>query len=159
MFDRQFDLQTNTYGYNFADMTNEERVEFIRWNVLALQDELHEALGEVGWKPWATSKHINRDAYTGELVDAWHFFMNLCLVVGMQGNELQSRYMAKASVNEQRQEDCYDGVSSKCPSCKRAYDDSAVKCVPAGAIASVAWCEKIQQTFAALYEECGGADV
>lgn len=128
MFARQHYLQTEVYGYDYEAMTDEERVTFIKDMVLATEDELHEALDEVGWKPWATSRHVNREAYVGELVDALHFILNLCLVVEVEPEELFTRYMAKSEVNAARQRDGYDGVSTKCPMCKRAYDDEAVKC-------------------------------
>lgn len=115
-------------GYNFESMTDEERIDFIKNMTLALGDELHEALGEVGWKPWATSRHINREAYRGELVDAWHFFMNLLIVVGVTAEELEQKYYAKLNKNYKRQKEGYDGVAGKCPGCKRAYDDEAVFC-------------------------------
>src|SRR5690606_25002112 len=71
-----------SYGLDPADLPEEERIEFIRWNVLALTDELHEALNECGWKPWATSRHVNEEAALKELIDAWHFFMNLLWAIG-----------------------------------------------------------------------------
>lgn len=127
MFHLQHKLQVKTYGYDFASMSNVERIEFIRINVLALTDELHEALAETGWKPWATSNHVNEFRYMGELVDAFHFFMNLIMVVvpdpRLMGNVLYTKYTAKNRVNIQRQVDGYDGVKEKCPKCKRAYDD------------------------------------
>lgn len=107
-----------------------ERNEWIRWNILALEDELHEALAETGWKPWATSKHINREAYASEIVDAFHFFMNLMLVVDISVDELLEKYFEKRGLNEKRQSDGYDGVSTKCPVCKRAFDDVSVLCTP-----------------------------
>lgn len=127
MFDRQFYLETKVYSNDLPDMTQKERLEYIRWNVLAVEDEVHEALGETGWKPWTTSDHINRDAYCNEIIDTWHFLMNLALVVGMTEEEFFTRYMAKTDLNAKRQNEGYDGLN-KCPKCKRALDDSAVKC-------------------------------
>jgi hypothetical protein len=37
-------------------------------------------------------------------------------------------YGTKAAVNYARIENNYDGVSTKCPGCRRAMDDPAVKC-------------------------------
>src|SRR5690606_34705103 len=65
----QYELQSESFGIDPLRLTDEERIEFIRWNVLALTDELHELLQEVGWKPWATSRHVNEPEATGELVD------------------------------------------------------------------------------------------
>jgi dimeric dUTPase (all-alpha-NTP-PPase superfamily) len=130
MFELQNRLQTQAYGTDIATLSDFEAIDFIKDMHIALTDELHEMLGEVGWKPWATSKHINSEAAKGELVDAWHFFMNLCIVVGLTPDELYSRYKKKREKNIKRQEEGYDGVSTKCPKCKRALDDDAVHCDP-----------------------------
>lgn len=124
---RELQLRYNN-GKNIEDFTDEERMAAIRENVLACTDELHEALAETGWKPWATSNHINREAFHSELVDAWHFFMNLMLHSGMTAQNLYEGYLDKNRRNHQRQEHGYDGVVGKCPGCKRAYDDKGVKC-------------------------------
>lgn len=126
LLEMQRNLQVKSFGFDPVELEGEERAEFIRWNVLALEDELHEMLGEVGWKPWATSRHVNEKEATGELVDALHFFLNLVLACAPRGQEdtltahnLASGYAAKLAKNAQRQADGYDGVSSKCVNCKR----------------------------------------
>ncbi len=128
----QRDLQAKSFKHDFGTMSDEERMRYVRDNVLALTDELHEALGECGWRPWATSNHMHVSAYLGELVDAWHFLMNLMLASGIAPSVLADRlydsYMEKQARNAQRQAEGYDGVSSKCPGCGRALDDVAVTC-------------------------------
>ena len=107
-----FTLQRKLQVEKFRDpvrLSRDEAIEFIRWNVLALEDELHEALNEIGWKPWASSKHINREAYIGELVDAVHFLVNLFRVVGATPEEVLERYESKNAKNHRRQEAGYDG--------------------------------------------------
>jgi hypothetical protein len=133
----QEELQAEAYGYDFSPHNSEtgkgmldlSRIEYIRWNMLALQNELHEALDETGWKPWASSKHINTEEYLGELVDAFHFFMNLLLATGIRpevmAEEFSRRYFAKREVNAKRQRDGYDGVSAKCPQCRRDIAEAA----------------------------------
>ena len=123
IFEMQRALQVESYGYDPGLMQGEERTTFIMWNVVALTDELHEALAEVGWKPWATSRHVNEEAFKGELVDALHFLVNLCLAADMSPMELYEGYLEKRRRNAKRQAEGYDGVSSKCPQCKRALDD------------------------------------
>lgn len=142
---RELQLMYNG-GKAIEDFTDEERMQAIRDNVLACTDELHEALGESGWKPWASSNHLNREAFQAEMVDAWHFFMNLMLHSGMTATDLYDGYVKKNAKNLQRQADGYDGVTTKCPGCKRAYDDEAVKCYPAGHViggfeTTVSWCD------------------
>lgn len=126
--DAQHNLQIDSFGNDPKSLTDDQKVEWIRWNVLALEDELHEALQEVGWKPWAKSKHVNRDAYISELVDAFHFLMNLMLVVDCSADEFLDKYFEKRKVNQKRQAEGYDGVSNKCARCRRALDDAAVNC-------------------------------
>lgn len=112
----------------------------VRMNVLALISELMEMLDETGWKPWASSNHINAEAYKAEIVDAWHFLMNLMILGGMTADDLHAGYLAKHAKNRARQEEGYDGVSTKCPRCKRAYDDPAVRCHPAQPPIDMPWC-------------------
>lgn len=126
-------------GKSIEEFTPEERMQAIRDNVLALEDELHEALAETGWKPWASSNHLNTEAFKSEMVDAWHFFMNLMLHSGMTANDLYQGYVKKNAKNIQRQADGYDGVTTKCIHCKRAYDDEAVECLPTTP-EGPAWC-------------------
>jgi hypothetical protein len=122
-FKDQHALQVDAYKKDPTNLEPEERAEFIRWNILALEDELHEALGEVGWKPWATSRHLNKAEFQGELVDALHFFLNLMLAADIDPDELLAGYQAKRLKNAKRQEEGYDGVTGKCPVCSRALDD------------------------------------
>lgn len=123
----QLDLQRNAFGIDPTMLVGDQRMEYIRWNVLALTDELHEMLAETGWKPWASSAHVNEDLALDELVDALHFLLNLLLVVGQPlgdagledfTNQLMSAYMRKVEVNAQRQVDGYSGTH-KCPDCHR----------------------------------------
>lgn len=114
---------------NIPDSDRVPAIEFIHWNVTAAIDELHELLGEIGWKPWATSKHINLEAARGEWIDAMHFMGNLALVLGMDdADDILARYHKKHEKNAKRQEEGYDGVTTKCPGCGRALDDDAVEC-------------------------------
>ena len=129
-FRLQLELQRDTYGKNPGELEGEERIQFIKDMNLALQDELHEFLAETGWKPWASSRHVNQAAAQGELVDAFHFFMNLCMAVGMDADMLFMSYQAKRTKNIKRQTEGYDGVDGKCPYCHRALDDDAVRCRP-----------------------------
>lgn len=135
ILDRQLRLQTQSFGQDPRALEGDDRAQYVRDMTLALIDELSEALNETGWKPWASSRHLNRDAYVAELVDALHFLANLFLVAGVSENEITALYMAKAEKNRLRQENGYDGVSSKCQTCGRALDDTAVSCTADGCAA------------------------
>ena len=110
----QRELQQESFDTDPIELCGQARAEYIRWNVLALEDELHEALQELRWKPWTTpedqGRWVHRDAYVKELVDALHFLLNLFLVADVQSREVVDRYFAKREVNAQRQRDGYAGA-------------------------------------------------
>ena len=114
-------------------LEGEKLVEFIRWNVLALENELHEMLQEVKWKPWAKVEEgedriIDRTRFIKELVDAFHFFMNLVLAGAPAhrteeiAGEFAAAYFEKNRINAQRQAEGYTG--KKCPVCGRAVEEA-----------------------------------
>lgn len=120
-------------GHHFEQMTQNERIDYIKENALALTDEVHEALAETGWKSWATSRHVNREPYLGELRDAWQFLTNMMLAVEPDPVKLADWFAdalsEKHDVNHRRVGN-YDGVSTKCPSCKRALDEVVITELP-----------------------------
>lgn len=147
MFDLQEDMQQKSFGVAPSDLAAmgdaEERIAFYKDMHIAIISELQEALDEMGWKPWATSKHFNDQAVQAELVDAFHFFMNLFMVAGGNPQKLFDGYLAKRLKNIKRQEEGYDGVSTKCPKCHRALDDDAVDCaiITEGVNKGDIWCD------------------
>lgn len=140
MLAMQRELQKEYTGQDPVTLLPEAKMEYIRSQSLALTDEIHEVLAETGWKPWASSNHINLEAYKREMVDAWHFFMNLMLVVGMTADDLAQGYDEKQKLNWKRIKDGYTGLK-KCPKCKRAYDDPATKCHP-NSIPGFGYCDE-----------------
>jgi dUTPase len=112
-------------------MDYEELAEYITWNHTALVIELGEAMNEVGWKPWATSRHINYPEALHEMVDAWHFFMNIMLGMAAMAKvpvsdlaqEFQEYYRIKNAKNLERQKQGYDGVKTKCAYCHRDLNE------------------------------------
>lgn len=125
----QRDLQLHL-GVDLDGMSPEERIVYIKENVLACTDELHEALGEVGWRSWATSRHVNGEAFLGELRDAWQFITNLMLAVEPDPERL-ALWFADSLIKKHRANyariESYDGVSTKCPNCSRALEDVAIR--------------------------------
>lgn len=76
--------------------------EFINSTVLALEDELHEALNETPWKYWKKHQTINKENYKKEIIDCWAFLINLTLSSGMGSKELFERFKAKYLINKER---------------------------------------------------------
>lgn len=144
--DSTYTLQRNVYGHTlpYAPNTN-VLADYVQMNALAAVDEIMEMLGEVGWKPWAEPrgwirpKHVMKEA-----VDALHFIANVLCAAGISDDEFWEAYRAKQVTNTRRQELGYDGVSGKCPGCKRAYDDG-IDCDPPSGT-EPAYCT-VQDTF------------
>jgi dUTPase len=133
----QRELQIEGYGRDPIRLGLYDKIDFLIWNMWACEDELHEAMREVGWKPWATSRHFNREAFVEEIVDVLHFVGNMLLTAGVLGVEdlaieVWDKYQKKAAINLERQRVGYDGVSDKCPQCGRnlvefeMFDDDEV---------------------------------
>lgn len=125
---------------------DELRAAWIKNMILACTAELHEALNEIGWKPWATSRHVDDDACFGELRDAWQFLTNAMLTVHQVSPSelaelLEESLDAKLEKNYARLERGYEGTE-KCPGCKRALDEVALSTTrrPNGTVELV-WCQ------------------
>jgi len=125
-------LQRQSFGKDPALLEGAELAEYVRWNMLAANDELMEALHEVDWKPWTVTEDgfRNRDAFVGELVDVLHFVANMLVAAGCDDAELTDKYQAKQQKNRDRMASkIYDG-RNKCKFCGAAFDDEATKCTP-----------------------------
>lgn len=107
-----------------------EELSAMTFQVMALFHELFEAMQETGWKPWASKKYVNRKGFNSEIVDAWHFLMNLMIWSGMTPEQLYEGYVTKNSKNWERHTLGYDGVTTKCTGCKREFSDPGVDCSP-----------------------------
>ena len=59
---RTRDLQTKVYYIDFDEMSGDKDanirrlVEYMRWNMLAIDDELAEMRQAISWKPWQHDK-------------------------------------------------------------------------------------------------------
>nr|WP_122011580.1 dUTPase [Maliibacterium massiliense] len=82
---------------------------WIQKETLAMLSELAELIDEVNFKWWKNPKEIDPRAVKGELVDILHFFVSMCLKMGMTAAELHAMYLEKNKENFERQQ----GKSSK----------------------------------------------
>lgn len=127
MYHMQRSLQINSFKKDPFIITQSGDMSYIKDMVLGMSSELHELLNEVSWKPWTSgTPYINEDLYRKELVDVFHFFLNLMLAVDMSPTELYEMYAAKNKINAERQLSDYDGVTTKCANCRRALEDVSI---------------------------------
>lgn len=114
MMTKQKELQSRL-GTNFADLSDEERAQFMRNHRGYLEDELAEALYEMpNYKLWKSYDSMSPEArevawqkVRMELIDAFHFFMNMLLCAGMDAKEVFQMYLAKNQENHARQDRGY----------------------------------------------------
>ena len=93
-----------------------ERAAFLRDHFVFCDQELQEMLYEIPffkhWKDYSsmTPEEIAEafDKAKNELIDAWHFFMNLSIGLGMDAEEFYQRYLDKHKENIRRQDEGYD---------------------------------------------------
>lgn len=142
--DSTYMLQRDVYGHELPLTPDTDQLaDYAQVNLFAAIDEIMEMAGEVGWKPWASPRGwIRREHFMKEAVDVLHFIANTLCAAGVTDEEFWSAYRAKQEVNSRRQELGYDGVSGKCPGCRRSYDDG-IDCAPAsgeGSEPELAYC-------------------
>ena len=144
---RTRDLQENVYFINYEEMTGDKPqnirklIEYMRWNMLAIDDELAEMRQAISWKPWQhDAPYADREEIVKEAVDVLHFVANIIVAAGGTDEMLDKFYIEKMERNKERQLKGYkvkeQGV--KCELCTRAIDDVGrsrsagicIKCLP-----------------------------
>lgn len=100
---------------NFTNMDVRERVAFIKEHSIHLMQEVNEMLYELPYfKPWKNYEGMCVDDMEKarikaceELIDAWHFFMNIMLALGLDAEQFEEMYHTKNKENHTRQDDGY----------------------------------------------------
>lgn len=91
------------------DLSGITRDQWIQKETLAMLSELSELIDEVNFKWWKNPKPVDEDRVKEELVDILHFFVSMCIKMGMDAEELCGRYLKKNKENFDRQ----NGLSDK----------------------------------------------
>jgi hypothetical protein len=125
-------LQVDVYGADYTQFHSNAPedlnalIEYIRWNMLAIDDELAEARQAISWKPWQHDEpYADRKELVKECVDVLHFVANILCAAGATDEELDVEYLAKMQKNADRQKNGYRVLDPgmKCIRCTRALDD------------------------------------
>ena len=121
MFDLQHKLQERLGTWSkivdmSKPMTEREalRQQFTNQMILALVEEAVEIMRETPYKNplfvpfgWKKTQGYNREALLGEIVDMWHFMMNICLAHGFTAEDFYKCYCKKNNINHERQDNGY----------------------------------------------------
>ena len=101
-------------------------IEYVRWNMLAIDDELAEMRQAISWKPWQHDEpYADREEVIKEAVDVLHFVANIICAMGTTDAEFSTLYQEKMTRNKDRQLGGYKvkDAGKKCALCTRAIDD------------------------------------
>lgn len=94
------------FGHNFDSLEGIQKVKDIKDIILSMTNELHEVLNLFPWKSWKTYSeehyNLNLPFIKEEIVDALHFFINLCLVMNISSDELFDEFVKKNNKNIER---------------------------------------------------------
>lgn len=112
LFQQQRQLQWDL-GYRINNMSLQERAAYIKEYTLHTDHEMHEMLQELpyfkSWKQYPDeNSEVMQFAYARareEMIDALHFFLNVCIGLGFNAKELHDMYMNKHRENYVRQQD------------------------------------------------------
>jgi len=87
-------------------------VRYVQWRIKDLAyrtvEELSEATNCLKNKPWKQTEMVtDKVHFYEELIDALHFFVELCITAGMTAEDVARVYHRKHAVNKFRQESNY----------------------------------------------------
>ncbi len=118
MFEIQKRLQQRlgTWMKINSDASNIEknRQQFANQIFLAMFEETVEIMRETAYKNpeyvefgWKKGQTLNREKILKEIVDLWHFMINICLVYDFSSEDFYNCYMEKNKENHIRQDNNY----------------------------------------------------
>ena len=73
----------------------------------AIQHEIIELQRETNWKWWKASKQLSIDKCQEEVIDIWHFLIQLSIELGMDADIIVDKYLEKHKKNINRQKQGY----------------------------------------------------
>ncbi len=93
-------LQTENVPVDIHNHLGQARLKDFAWRIT---EEIGEAMNCLKNKPWKqTQMETDVTHYIEELVDAFHFFVELCILSGMTADDLFLFYYKKSEVNKFR---------------------------------------------------------
>lgn len=85
------------------ELTGIPMEQWVQKDILAIISELGEVLDEVNFKWWKNPKEVDLAALSEELVDVLHFFLSMCIHVGLDPDTIYRIYVEKNKENFNRQ--------------------------------------------------------
>ena len=90
------------------------RQRFINQMILAMHEEVVEIMKETAYKNpdyvefgWKKGQVLDKKKVLSEVVDLWHFMMNVCLAYDFTAEDFYQEYCRKNGINHERQKKGY----------------------------------------------------
>lgn len=113
MFEKQFELQKKLGIIDKID-TPQDKQAYINQTILAVVEEAVEIMKETPYKNpdfvkfgWKKGQEGNPEKMKEEIIDLFHFVMNLSIATGMDSDEFFELYCKKNNINHKRQKNNY----------------------------------------------------
>lgn len=110
LLNRQVALQKRI-GCELQQLSQEEREKWTKENMIAIVAELVELLEWMNWKHWKKTKVVvtpeRLKEIQMEIIDIFHFWMNLCIIWEMDAEKIKELYFEKNEINYKRQDAGY----------------------------------------------------
>ena len=103
LFLHQVEFQDHLLGHSEYYLN----IDYIKEMSLALVVETGEAIQNLNWKSWQLNKQHDWGKFQDEVVDMWHFLINITLASGMTSDDLFLKFLEKSQINNIRQEEGY----------------------------------------------------
>ena len=94
-------------GVDTANMTDEQRVQWVLNYCRAMTQEIAELTDSVPWKWWAKYQKFDKQNARVEVVDLLHFLTSIVQVLEMTPEDFSEAYAKKHKVNLARQDSGY----------------------------------------------------
>ncbi len=114
LFNKQNELfkkKLNTNNKNKMNNLYDLKEPFEGYRVFMLSSALiHEAIElqrETNWKWWKKSDQLNKNKIQEEIIDLWHFLIQISIEAGLDSNTIVEKYIEKNMKNLKRQENDY----------------------------------------------------
>ena len=113
MFNIQKKLQVKLRVYDKIKNKSDKQ-QYVNQMLLAIFEETVEVMRKTSYKNpkfvkfgWKKNQKWDNNKFKEEIIDLWHFLINLCLICGMDSDEFFKIYLSKNEENFKRQKNNY----------------------------------------------------
>jgi len=104
--DKMFQLQ-KLLQLKIGYQPEQYRMDYFKDMFIGCITELCEVIENTAWKPWKKSSKTDLIKTRKELIDVWHFLINLSISAGLTPETIFNEFIKKNEINNRRQDNGY----------------------------------------------------